>query len=537
MMIIDINKIVSFIYDLVNRDIQIGVKNDKVCLALPSNILLSEYDKEVLSSNRDRIYNLLKEKKIYFPNKHFILPINQEKTLVSYMQETWHNVGITSDFNIPLIFKSLLGMNITLLKQSIFSVVVRHSILRTLIKKDVIGYFNQLVIEPHELDLEISFLNVYNKFELNMHLKRSLNYKFNISTELPIKIWFFNYIVANVVKEYYFVILFSHSAFDGLSKEIFIHDLVKYYTYYSAKADSSKINLELSSIDIEFKDFAFWQRCFFNQNRVDNRLLYWKESLNCYNKLNLPTDMPYPGKLCYKSRVYRHKLRAYVSNRLRDIAKDFAVSQLNLLLAIYSIMLYILSNQTEIILFIPFANRDHLETENLIGPFADEVMIKVLINPEDTFKQLLLSIKENIIESQRNYLPYSIFTSQDELNAKYGKESFMHSIFPVRFDVQNFDLDIKDFLSDNKLSKYDLRKFIKLYKKGLDLQDWGGGNLMTIVEISERGLLIMTSYPVTIYKKRTIIKFSKIYSELLLKVSKSSFNSNVILKELCNLTS
>lgn len=112
-------------------------------------------------------------------------------------------------------------------------------------------------------------------------------------------------------------IVIHHIAFDGWSGEIFFKELEEYYNYYLAQENGLTRDLELSVLDIQYRDFALWQRSYLSGDRLSKQLSYWKNKLVDYETLNLLTDKPRPSQIDYRGKDIYFELDAMVSESLR----------------------------------------------------------------------------------------------------------------------------------------------------------------------------------------------------------------------------
>src|SRR5688500_6357468 len=124
-----------------------------------------------------------------------------------------------------------------------------------------------------------------------------------------------------------------------------------------------------------------------------------------------------------------------MSISLRELAKELKVSLYSLLLAGYCLMLKCYSNQNDIVIGTPIANRHYGNIENLIGFFVNALALRVEINSNISIKEYIQRIGREIVEAQLYQdLPFEKLV--EELNLV--KDTSRHPIFQVVFGVQGF---------------------------------------------------------------------------------------------------
>jgi amino acid adenylation domain-containing protein len=294
----------------------------------------------------------------------------------------------TSAYNVPMVFELTRNTNLGILAQSIRAIVQRHEILRTLIKEDEDGNGYQLVLELEEHPFVVKNVKVTN---LVGELEKEVNHIFDLSQEYPIRVTTYKF-----GNSQYLSIVIHHIAFDGWSIDVFLRELQEYYRHYLNNA-----KLVLPELSIQYKDFAMWQRQYLTGERLDKQLGYWKNKLAGYETLNLITDYPRPKETDYKGAEVCFEVDEDISNKLRMLAKELKVSLYCVLLAGYYLMLKAYSNQTDIVIGTPIANRHYSQTENLIGCFVNTLAMREEINEQSSIKEFIEHVGHNVIEVGR----------------------------------------------------------------------------------------------------------------------------------------
>ena len=269
---------------------------------------------------------------------------------------------------------------------------------------------------------------VENKKKVNHKLNYLFSYQFNLRSELPLKIVFFE---NKEDDEHIFVfIVFHHICFDGWSSNVFIRDFQIYYDHLVENQNNlNYVNLPL--LDIQYKDYSLWQREYLSGERLNSLIEYWLNKLSDYEVLNLRIDSESrPTHFDYTGRDLYFELDEETSMKLKQIAKRLKVSLFSLLLSAFSLMLSSFTNQDDIIIGTPVANRNQHEIENLIGFFINMIVLRVKINNEFTLSDYIKSVSDEVIQSQINQeLPFERLVKE----LKIVKNTSMNPIFQVAF--------------------------------------------------------------------------------------------------------
>ena len=442
--------------------------------------------------------------------------VKQHKQVLSFAQERLFFIhkyeGGTNAYNIPLIHKLNNKTNIKHLSNAIHSTLKRQHVLRSTIKEDKDNIYQ--VINTVS-DKYFNTVRIKNSQELHKCITNDINYIFNLSDEFPIKVSIYS---LGDTKEKYISIVIHHIAFDGWSADILLHELYEFYNNYR-----NNTILTLPKLDIQYKDFAIWQRKYLTGKVLDKQLRYWKKSLDGYENINLPTDHPRPIQVDHIGSSVSFTLNKELSLNLRNTAKELGVSLYTLLLASYYLMLKAYSNQDDIVIGTPIANRHYPQIQNLIGFFVNSLPIRINIKDKQKLAQFIKLLGRQIIDAQLHQdLPFEKLV--DELNVE--KDTSRNPIFQVMFGVQSFGDNRRQYKDnillpyDKQETKYDVAKF----------------DIETFVDDSNEVLRGSFNYRVSLYKESTIKRFINTYINILEQISELNNNKKLTLRELTYLS-
>jgi len=389
-------KFLDQFYTLINQNTILKLINNKIRIFIKKNISLDKKKEilEFIKKNDFFVKKLLALNGDLINSKTQIFRFIDKKNFLSFAQERlWfiekYGEG-TNIYNIPMIFQLSREASFHILEKSLKEIITRHEILRTLIKEDEEGNGYQLVVDVEEKSLEISRIKINNYSEIEEEFSKEVNHIYNISDEYPIRLCFYETVNEETKEsERYLSIVVHHIAFDGWSIDILLRELEEYYRYYLDLEHGLEAKLSLPELSIQYKDFALWQRSYLSGERLDKQLNYWKTKLAGYETLNLITDKLRPSEIEYVGRAVYFELDEYISTKLRDLAKELKVSLYSVLLAGYYLMLKVYSNQDDIIIGSPIANRHYTQVENLIGFFINSLGLRVKIEPKKLVEILL----------------------------------------------------------------------------------------------------------------------------------------------------
>ena len=295
-----------------------------------------------------------------------------------------YNVADTHSFNGPL--------NLQALERSLSEIVRRHESLRTTFHS-VDGEPVQVIAEAQPLQLEVIDLSDLPKAEREAKAK-GMAYE---ETQQPFDLMrgpLFRFRLARLAPEQHILLLTMHHIIsDGWSLGLLGRELAALYQAYSAGQSSP-----LPELGIQYADFAMWQREWLQGEVLEKQLTYWREQLGGeLPVLELPIDRPRPPRQTYRGTLEGFELNEEVSRRLKEIGRANDATLFMTLLAAFNALLWRYTQQQEILVGTPIANRNRAETENLIGFFVNTLVLCTRPRAEMSFRELLEQVRETAL--------------------------------------------------------------------------------------------------------------------------------------------
>ena len=221
----------------------------------------------------------------------------------------------------------------------------------------------------------------------------------------------------------------------------------------------------LKTIPIDYKDYSIWENNYNNSEAVLPMENYWIEKFkdSDFSELNLPYDFKQSVNRSYNGNKITKVLNEKLFIKLSEIARINGVSPYMLFLSAFFILLYKYTNQNDITIGIPFANREFNETKRMLGMFVNNIVARGKINPDVSFKDFLDEIKNQELNDLSNgSYPF------DMLVKKLGiTGTSRNPLFDVMFIYQNNEENFaqnknwKIVEIDNNISKFNLSLEIK----------------------------------------------------------------------------
>lgn len=84
------------------------------------------------------------------------------------------------------------------------------------------------------------------------------------------------------------------------------------------------------------------------------------------------------------------------------VAQNNGTTFFMLMLAAFTVLLYRYSGQTDILIGVPVAGRNQIETESLIGLFVNTVVLRIDLSGNPRFSTLLAQVRNTMLEALAN---------------------------------------------------------------------------------------------------------------------------------------
>lgn len=190
------------------------------------------------------------------------------------------------------------------------------------------------------------------------------------------------------------VLTLHHIVADGWSVELLMQELD-----CACAALARGLAVPLPRLPVQFKDFARWQRERLTGPRINELLAFWSQYLHGAPALRLPTDRRRPAVFSHRAGVRSCLLDPALRARLDELGRREGVTPFQTLLSAFAVLLNRCTGQEDMVLGTPVSHRDTPEVEGLIGFFLNTVLLRLRIDPEQGFRQLLAATRQSTVDA------------------------------------------------------------------------------------------------------------------------------------------
>jgi len=356
-------------------------------------------------------------------------------------------------YHIPALLNVEGRVDTAVLAHVFETIVQRHEALRTnFIKKEhgpiqKIGEGTAFHIE------EISCAET----EVQALLAEALSTPFDLEVDM-----LFRVVLYKIHKgKYYLLMHMHHIISDGWSMGILIEEVrALYIAYIRGQANP------LPDLKIQYADYAAWQKEYLNPAVLEEKAHYWQTKLKGVEPLDLPTTYPRPAVQSYKGNTLSFRISSVLTSKLYEICNKYDTTLFMTLLSSFGLLLHKYTQQEEIVIGSPIANRHRTEIEPLIGFFLNTLALKQRFVEDMRFENLLLQTKEDILEAYA-YQDLPIEYMINTLDVQ--RDSSRSPLFSVMLILQNTleetlalpDMTIEPLAIETQSAKFDITMELK----------------------------------------------------------------------------
>ncbi len=332
-------------------------------------------------------------------------------------------------YNIPAAVRLIGPLNVAALEQSLNEIIFRHEALRTTFGT-VDGQPVQQIAATLAMPLSLIDLRALSEDERQTQRQ----YLAEAEARRPFDLVRGPLIRATLLgiaeQEHVLLVVLHHIISDGWSLDILVREVATLYQAFATGAPSPLLGLS-----VQYADFAVWQREWLQGEVLNNQLNYWKQQLQSAPPvLDLPTDHLRPKVQTFNGAKESFILSKTVTEGLKALCRRESVTLFMTLLAAFKVLLYRYTQQTDIVVGTPIANRNRSETENLIGFFVNTLVLRTDLSGNPSFRELLERVREVCLGAYaRQDLPFEklVVELQPERDLSHNP------LFQVMFNMLN----------------------------------------------------------------------------------------------------
>lgn len=356
-------------------------------------------------------------------------PVSFSQQRLWFLYQLYPDLSI---FNLTGAFRFHGTFSSKAFELSVNEIMRRHEILRGRFSEErgepILSIIDAEKVDIENVDLQQLAPEVREK-QLIQYIEKVADCPFNLENEPLLRLS----LVTMDDQDHAMVIVAHPIVWDGWSFDTFLDELGKLYDAFASSKPSP-----LSQLPIQYADYPVWQRQWMLDGEMERQLAYWGPQLKgTLSGLALPTDRPRPTTPSYDGARDHIALPKELIDEITAFAHSEGATLYMVLLAVFNVLLYRYCNQDDIVFATQVQGRVRPETENLIGPFVNTLLLRTDLSGQPSFRQLLSRVRDvclgtfshqslpfellldelTVSHDNRNAPPYQVmFTFQDTTN-------------------------------------------------------------------------------------------------------------------------
>lgn len=337
-----------------------------------------------------------------------------------------------ANYTIPVTYRLHGPLDVPAFERALQRVVQRHDILRTLIEQRhgeplAVVSAQQLSIAHDDLS---GLAEDVQEAAIQAHLRAAIGRPFDLSAELPIRVQ----LIRLSADRHVWLLTMHHIAADGWSVENLLREVSALYTAFVAgEADP------LPPLALQYADYSAWQKQWLQGDRLERARDYWLAQLGGAPVAHgLPLDRPRPAHVLDAGASWRQQLPSSLHQALLELGRRHGATLFMTLQAAFAVFVARWSNESDIVIGTPVANRPLDELAPLIGFFSNTLALRTAVPGEASFEQILQQAKANALAAyQFQHLPFDLLVEELHPPRSLG----LAPLVQLMFSLQDIDED------------------------------------------------------------------------------------------------
>jgi len=305
--------------------------------------------------------------------------------------------GVSKAYHLPFGLRLKGELNRAVLGQALDRIIARHEALRTTFVS-VDGEAVQRIASVEGSHFHLLEHDIRRHDDVQGELNRLVAQEASTSFDLEQGPLIRGRLVRLGEDEQALLITMHHIVSDGWSIGVMVNELSTLYgAFLRGEADP------LPELEVQYADYAAWQRQWMEGEILQEQAEYWKRSLGgAPTLLELPTDRTRPAEQDYGGASIGLELDTKLTAGLKELSRRHGATLYMTLLAGWGALLARLSGQQEVVVGTPVANRGRREIEGLIGFFVNTLALRLDFAGSPSVGELLERVKEQALAAQEH---------------------------------------------------------------------------------------------------------------------------------------
>ncbi|GAB1511088.1 hypothetical protein JCM33774_31300 [Actinophytocola sp. KF-1] len=224
------------------------------------------------------------------------------------------------------------------------------------------------------------------------------------------------------------VVVVHHMVCDGWSMDVFYRDLAASY-----QALREGRPADLPELPVQYADYVAWQDQNLTEQRMSDLVTYWRRAVAGTEPLRLPVDRPRDQRGGAGGRL-EIELEPPLVAQLTQLGERANATPFMVLLAAFKVVLARITGQDDIAVGTPVAGRHHPDAEQLVGFFANTLVLRSRLAMAEPFAAAVDAVRDTCLGAfSHDRMPFDRLVQE----LRQARVLDRNPLFDVMFSLQN----------------------------------------------------------------------------------------------------
>lgn len=446
--------VIELISQLQAHDIQLYLEDEKLKVNAPKGAAMQEWLVKIKTHKPEIIAFLKRANKtpeqladIPIIDRQLELPLSFSQQRLWFIDQLQHDAS----YNMAGAFDIKGALNITALEKAFTLVIERQEQLRI----NFISQAGQAEIKIRNAEPWLLNLQKTTAAQLPQQLNDFKAKYFNLESDSLIRTQLYQLESDHWV----LAVAMHHIISDAWSLGVFTRELAY---YYHQAVENKVANEALLPLEIQYIDYAAWQREKIQGQYLQDQLDYWQKQLANCPVLELPIDYPRAAHQQSQADRFEFQLNPETAEKLKQFSQGNGVTVFTTLLAAYKVLLYRSTGQDDICVGVPSSFRQSSALEQLIGFFINSLPIRSDLSASPSFLQALEKINATRLKAEQyQELPFEQLLEHLGLARDLSHSPIFQTMFSLEHRSKKLSLPLDGLETtfsalENEQTKFDL---------------------------------------------------------------------------------
>ena len=374
--------------------------------------------------------------------------------------------GSGSAYNLVGALRITGGLDVAALNRSLTKLVERHESLRTRFSASK-GEVHQQIDDPAPVELVVRNLSTKSAADAEMEAMAILRAEAERPFDLRQGPLFRSSLIRLGSRSHILINGMHHIISDGWSQSILTRELASLYEAFTQGTPSP-----LPEPELQYADYAIWQRSWLSDEVMAGQLDYWRKRLKgAPPAIDLPVDRKRDSLVEFRGGAVPLCVPLETVAALQTLANRTGATMFMIFLAAFQVVLARWSGQWDVVVGTPTAGRTDERLLDLVGCFINTLALRGDLSGDPSFVEFLAQIRKTTLEAfDHQDVPFDKLVAELEPERAAGRQP----VFQTMFVLQNAP-ESTLALGDLQLEAIDLQRDDAKFDLTLTLQETTNG--------------------------------------------------------------